>query len=81
MTNEDCTECGHPKERVRGEFVQPHHLGCAKKLGASTPESKASPWPPAPKCAREGCENEVPPSRGPKPAKYCTDHRTNRSKK
>jgi len=80
MTNDGCEKCGHPKERVRDEFVQPHHFGCENKLGAK-PKTPADPGPPAPTCAREDCENEVPPSKGPRPAKYCNQHKTTRSKR
>jgi hypothetical protein len=78
MSTDGCLACGHPKEGA----VQPHHIGCPNKLmfittvGASDNDLG---W--AKLCAREGCTNEVPPSKGPRPAKYCDKHKTTRSKK
>ena len=77
MSAPGCTECGHKKEGA----VQPHHIGCANKRGAKPAEPAKELETLAPLCAKESCENEVPPSKGPRPAKFCPDHRTNRSKK
>jgi hypothetical protein len=63
-----CDNCG----REDGHF-----LGCA-----ATKPSKIDVinLAPADHCAKEGCPNPRAASKGPRPAKYCDEHKTGAKK-
>jgi hypothetical protein len=64
----ECEKCG----RDNG-----HYLGCANAPGAapSAPAEAAADL-----CAKDGCSNPRAASKGPRPAKYCEDHKTGSKK-
>lgn len=71
-----CLRCGHKRE---GQ-VQPHNLGCPNRLAAKPAGPRKEPAVTGPLCAKDGCENPRLVSRGPRPAKFCEEHKTTRSK-
>lgn len=74
-----CPKCGHEAERLPApdsRLVQPHHLGCPKKSQATGHGLRNVGHAPEDQCAKDGCTNPRAVSKGPRPAKYCTDHKT-----
>lgn len=83
-----CQTCGHPAEGR----VQPHNLGCfestaARALLAKVVEAdvrkrpeEVEPEYSLQECAKDGCAEPRAVSKGPRPAKYCDEHKTVRSK-
>lgn len=78
-----CRQCGHPAETgPDGQPVpQGHNVGCKASLRAAPSEedslrhrSRES------ECIKDGCTSPRAVSKGPRPAKYCEDHKTKRSK-
>lgn len=63
-----CTQCG----REDGHFI-----GCAKagpsRVDVINPASDDQ-------CAKDGCSNPRAASKGPRPAKYCDEHKTGSKK-
>lgn len=53
-----------------------HWLGCPQALNTSHEEQLAD----ADQCAREGCTKPRAASKGPRPAKYCNEHKTGSKK-
>ena len=73
-----CRTCGHPAESVDGARVpQGHNVGCAE---ARVTEAVDRDRTRESECLKDGCTNPRAASKGPRPAKYCDDHRTTRSK-
>lgn len=62
-----CRDCG----RDDG-----HWLGCPQTVHTPVKEQLAD----ADQCAREGCTKARAASKGPRPAKYCADHKTGSKK-
>lgn len=87
MKRPGCQKCGHPKEGA----VQPHNLGCVDsrtaRIKAGIPGAddamvaRIEATLDRPTCAKDGCIKEPAKSRGPRPAKYCEDHKTVRRSK
>jgi hypothetical protein len=75
-----CQVCGHERE---GD-VQPHNYGCARALSAQRLREHArnlvEPDFTGSLCAKDGCSEPRAASKGPRPAKYCDEHKTVRSK-
>lgn len=82
-----CQACGHEAEIVNGESVQPHNYGCHRSLAAQRHDPLAEAFlakldesEVANQCAKDDCTNPRAASKGPRPAKYCDEHKTVRSK-
>jgi hypothetical protein len=73
-----CQKCGHKRE---GD-VQPHNYGCSESRAAKAryaPESERETTREG-ECIKDGCTEPRAVSKGPRPAKYCDEHKTARSK-
>jgi hypothetical protein len=83
-----CKKCGAKPEHNGRELVEVHHLGCpnGRKSGQVTstagqdPDEQGYAEARVP-CAREGCAEPRAVSKGPRPAKFCDEHKTKRSSK
>jgi hypothetical protein len=72
----DCLVCG----RDDG-----HYIGCEKAPGRYDPLAEAvlaklDESEKANRCAKHGCTNRRAVSKGPRPAKYCDEHKTGSKK-
>lgn len=75
-----CQTCGHPAEEVNGVPVpQGHNFGCAERLREHA-RNLVAPDFAGSLCLKDGCTNPRAVSKGPRPAKYCDEHKTVRSK-
>lgn len=92
-TGARCESCGAYEERSRGgSVVQPHNYGCADSLRAKQAEAAKAglreharnlvePDFAGSLCGKDGCSAPRAVSKGPRPAKFCAEHKTtNRSK-
>lgn len=72
-----CQTCGHEAE---GD-IQPHNFGCAESSAArrSAPVAERARSHES-ECIKDGCTEPRAVSRGPRPAKYCDEHKSVRSK-
>lgn len=80
-----CQTCGHPAEKVNGALVpQGHNLGCSAPRRHDPLRAallvKLEEAEQANQCAKDGCTEPRAVSKGPRPAKYCDEHKTVRSK-
>lgn len=74
-----CEQCGRKDAVLEdGRRVPSHHLGCPAGHSAQSAPQTSSLAPSG--CAREGCSKPVAASKGPRPGKYCDEHKTTRSK-
>lgn len=82
-----CQACGHEAETVNGETVQPHNYGCRRSLAVQRlakvveADVKKRPEDIEPQysleeCAKDGCAEPRAVSKGPRPTKYCDEHKT-----
>ena len=72
-----CQTCGHEAE---GD-IQPHNFGCVESLavrGGRAAQERAETRES--ECIKDGCTNSRAVSKGPRPAKYCDEHKSVRSK-
>lgn len=72
-----CKTCGHEPE---GD-VQPHNLGCTDSITARrlAPQAEREHSRES-ECIKDGCTEPRAVSKGPRPAKYCDEHKIVRSK-
>jgi hypothetical protein len=78
-----CPSCGRKPENG----VQTHHLGCEDRGPnrralhvAFAAESAERERTPESECIKDGCTNPRAVSRGPRPTKYCDEHKTGSKK-
>ncbi|GAA4890906.1 hypothetical protein GCM10023237_05830 [Streptomyces coeruleoprunus] len=65
-----CKSCGREPETG----IETHWLGCEVLRQAARGLSFAS------QCAKDGCQEPRAASKGPRPAKYCDEHKTGSKK-
>lgn len=68
MSEQECEKCGKPRENG----VETHHLGCPSALRAQTSRAATRES----ECLKDGCEEPRAVSKGPRPAKFCEQHKT-----
>jgi hypothetical protein len=76
-----CQGCG----RVPENGTQTHYIGCDEAPKRHDPLRaallvKLEESEQANQCAKDGCTNPRAVSRGPRPAKYCDEHKTGSKK-
>jgi len=73
-----CPGCGREAENG----VPTHYIGCGRtrKPLVEQTETVIEPLPGADRCAKDGCTNLRAASRGPRPTKYCDEHKTGSKK-
>lgn len=76
-----CERCGKRAEKTpSGTIHQGHNVGCQNARRAQPAPEPAPEVGASEQCVRGGCTEPRAESRGPRPAKYCEAHKTQRSK-
>ena len=72
MTAERCSNCGREPENG----VTTHWIGCpVPGLAARKPQAERENTRES-ECIKDGCTNPRAVSKGPRPTKYCDEHKT-----
>ncbi|ONK10387.1 hypothetical protein [Streptomyces sp. MP131-18] len=72
-----CDRCGKAAENGH----QGHHIGCpARRQSQADLFRDTGEKPDQETCAKDGCTNPRMVSKGPRPAKFCSGHKTTRRK-